>query len=106
MGKYSGKIVYGISEENSLKPGEWNVVETPVTYKGDILKNKALVRQGDKINDDRLLSTTVSIVADEFTYTNFMNIMYVEYMGSKWKVDSVEILPPRLLITLGGLYNA
>jgi hypothetical protein len=31
---------------------------------------------------------------------------YVEFMGAKWKVSSVDATKrPRLVLTLGGLYN-
>jgi hypothetical protein len=29
----------------------------------------------------------------------------VEYMGTKWKVSNVEVKYPRLILSLGGVYN-
>lgn len=105
MSKYVGNIVYGIIVEDSITK-TWINKETSIKYKGDTVKNRSISRESDKINDDRLVSTIISIIADEFAYGNFMNILYVEYMGSKWKISSVEVQRPRLLLTLGGLYNA
>ena len=30
---------------------------------------------------------------------------YVEFMGAKWKISSVEVQYPRLILTVGGVYN-
>ena len=31
---------------------------------------------------------------------------YIEFMGTKWKITSVEKLYPRLILIVGGVYNA
>ena len=58
-----------------------------------------------EVNDDLNINMTLSIVADPFAYQNFHQIKYAEYMGSKWKVSSIEVQYPRLILTLGGVYN-
>ena len=30
---------------------------------------------------------------------------YVHWMGALWEVNSVEVLNPRLILTIGGVYN-
>ena len=33
------------------------------------------------------------------------SMVYVELMGEKWKVTDVEIQYPRLILSIGGVYN-
>jgi hypothetical protein len=30
---------------------------------------------------------------------------YIEFMGARWKITSVEVKHPRLILTIGGVYN-
>ena len=52
-----------------------------------------------------ILSDEISIVADPFANENYFAIRFVEYMGAKWKVQSISVQFPRLNLSLGGLYN-
>lgn len=75
-------------------------------YIGDVIRNSRRLQTTDKVNDDLEVSNEISIVADPYAMNNFHSIRYVTFMGSKWKVTSVEVQFPRLNLTLGGLYNA
>jgi hypothetical protein len=33
-------------------------------------------------------------------------MLYVEFMGTKWKITNVEVQYPRLILSVGGVYNA
>lgn len=57
------------------------------------------------INDDVNISNIISIVADSFANENCSEIVYAEFLGIKWKVTDIEPQYPRLLLTLGGVYN-
>ena len=59
----------------------------------------------ETVNDNVVISNQISIIADPFAMSNFHNIKYVEYMGTRWKITSVDVQYPRLLLTLGGVYN-
>ena len=60
---------------------------------------------GEKLTDDVQVNMEISIVANEFAY-NFMHLIrYATWRGVKWKVTSVEPQYPRLLLSLGGVYN-
>ena len=72
---------------------------------GDILQNHMRPQSDNKVNDNITISNQISIVADPFAISNFHNIKYVEYMGTNWKVTSVDVQYPRLLLTLGSVYN-
>lgn len=103
MAKFYGNVGYAITEET--KPGVWmpRIVDKP--YYGDLIKNSRRLENTSKVNDDVTLDNQISIVADAFAYENFQNIRYVEYMGAKWKVSSIEVQHPRLLLTFGGVWN-
>lgn len=42
---------------------------------------------------------------DQFAVENVGNMRYATYMNSKWKITDVEVEYPRLILTLGGVYN-
>jgi hypothetical protein len=103
MAKYSGKVGYGTSVETA--PGVWKdtIVEKP--YFGDVLRNIRQLREGETANGSLSVNNSISIVADAYANQNFIAIRYVWWMGTTWTVSDVEVRSPRLLLTLGGVYN-
>ena len=103
MAKFYGNVGYAITEET--KPGVWmpRIVDKP--YYGDLMRNSRRLENTSKVNDDVSLENQISIVADPFAYENFHNIRYVEYLGTKWKVSNIEVQYPRLVLTVGGVWN-
>ena len=103
MAKFYGVIGYVIT--NEIEPGIYveEIVESQ--YYGDVIKNTRRLQEGTKINDDITISNQVSIIADPFANNNFHAMRYVEFMGAKWKITNVEVQYPRLILTVGGLYN-
>ena len=74
-------------------------------YIGDVIRNTRRLKEASKINDDITISNQISIIADPYATNNFHTMRYIVYMGSKWKITEVEVQYPRLILTLGGLYN-
>lgn len=75
-------------------------------YKGDILRaNRGTNSATDQVNDDVTISNQLSILCDPFIRENLYAIKYATWYGNKWKISSVDIQYPRLILTLGGLYN-
>lgn len=103
MAKYYGKIGFRTTEET--KPGIFKEQITEREYFGDVVRVARRLQTADKVNDDITLTHDVSIIADPFAYNNFQSIIYLTYLGQKWKVTNVEVLYPRLSLSLGGLYN-
>ena len=103
MPKFCGNIGYAISKETT--PGVWieDIVERQ--YFGDVYRNTRKLQSGNQVNDSIDISNEISILSDPFTNENFHSMRYVTYMGAKWKVSSVEVRYPRLILTVGGLYN-
>lgn len=103
MAKYCGKIGFAINTETA--PSVWTetIIERP--YYGDILRRARHAQQGEGINDDIEIDNQISIVADPYANENFYAIRYARWMGAVWKISRVEVQFPRLLLTLGGIYN-
>ena len=103
MAKYYGAIGYAESKE--VEPGRWEEDITVHNYYGDVMRNTRMLQNSDGVIDNINISNQISIVADPFAYKNFHSMRYAEYMGTKWKVTNVEVQYPRLILTLGGVYN-
>lgn len=101
--KFTGKLGYSITQETS--PGIWEdkIVEKDIT--GDTLSsNYRFENPSDAILDINL-QTKISVVIDTYIKDHFGYIKYVKFQGVAWNVKSVDMQYPRLILTLGGLYN-
>lgn len=103
MSKFHGAVGYGIASETH--PGVWEETIIERNYYGDVLKNRMNIQQNNVINAGITINNTISIVTDNFARENALSIRYVTYLGKKWCVSSIEVEYPRILLTLGGLYN-
>ena len=103
MAKFCGKIGYAETKETS--PGIWEEIITERSYYGELVRNLRRLESSGNINDNISIANEISIVADPFANQNFHSMRYVEFMGAKWKISSVEVQYPRLILTIGGLYN-
>lgn len=103
MAKWFGKVGYSYLEE--VEPGLWEEQITEREYYGDSYKENWKRQSSDSVNDNINISKVISIVADPFAYQHCSDITYVEYMGTKWKVTDIDPQRPRLVLTMGGVYN-
>lgn len=103
MAKYYGTIGYVITQET--KPGVWEEKKIDKPFFGEQLNTKSKWQTSSHLNDNIDISMQLSIIADPFAYQNFHSIRYIEYQGCKWHVSAVEIQRPRLILTIGGVYN-
>lgn len=98
--------VIGYAETLEIEPGVWSEEFTERKYYGDLLRNSRRLQGSQQINDDITISNQISILADPYAVQHFHAIRYAELFGTKWKVSSVEVQYPRLILELGGVYNA
>lgn len=106
MARWYGKVGFStLSKE--IAPGVWSdegeIIER--NYYGDILNRNHRWDSSDKVNDDLTVANRVSILADQFALSNVGAMKYIEFGGSLWKIHNIEVSHPRLILTLGGLYN-
>lgn len=109
MAKFSGVIAFATSVE--VTPGVWDDQIVERHYRGDILQNTRrwdiITRQsGQQINDDFKVSNLISVLADTYCYHNIPNIKYITWLGVKWKVTKADVDRPRIIFTIGDVYNA
>lgn len=104
MAKYHGNIGFAVQVET--KPGIWEDVIEDRPYKGDVITNVRRWDPSENINDDFTISNRFSVISDAFLYSHVPAMRYIEYMGSKFKITSVNIDRPRVEISVGGVYVA
>lgn len=102
MARYSGNVGYGIPTETA--PGVWEDLIVEVQYQGDVVRSHRKLEGPDPLPDISVLNA-ISIVADSRAMEHFFRIKYVTWQGVYWTVASVEVRAPRLVLTLGGVYN-
>ena len=103
MAKFYGKIGFTLMQETL--PDVWEPVETQKDYFGDLTRNQRRWNNGESVNENVEVSNEISILMDDFLQENIGSLKWVEVMGAKWKVNSITIEYPRLVLTLGGVYN-
>lgn len=106
MPKFYGPVGYAEPREGT--GDHEGIVEDVMVehfYSGDVLRNTRKWEPGSDILNNLRINNQISIVADAYAYAHFFAIKYVKYMGAYWEVTNVEPLRPRLLLTIGGVYN-
>lgn len=104
MERFYGPI--GYAETVETEPGIYEEVITIHNSYGEWVRNtRKLQTSSDSVNDNVNISNELSIVSDPYSTNHFLNMRYIEFMGVKWKVTSVEVKYPRLILTIGGVYN-
>ena len=103
MAKWYGVI--GYDETLETRPGVWVNQITERNYYGELVRNTSRFQVSDQVNDNVNIANEISIIADPFATQNFHAMRYVEFMGAKWKITNVEVRYPRLILTIGGVYN-
>lgn len=103
MAKFYGNVGYVKTVE--VAPGVWSEQATERPYYGDLTRNTSRYQSSGDVNDDININNDISIVADPYANENFQHMRYVVYMGTKWKITNVEVKYPRLILSLGGVYN-
>ena len=103
MAKFYGKIGYFTTTET--KPGVWTKQVIEKNYYGDVIRDSRRLQSNENLNDNITISNQISIIADPFATQNFHSMLYVEYMGAKWKITNVDVNYPHLTLSIGDLYN-
>ena len=103
MPRYHGAI--GFQEQVETAPGVWREQIVEHQYRGEITRNQIRWNTGSEMNDDLRIDNEISIIFDPYFEQHIASIRYITWMGSKWKVTSLSIQRPRVVLQLGGLYN-
>lgn len=103
MAKWFGKIGYSITSET--ESGIWEPTIVEKEYYGDLTTDRRKRQNSGEVNDNINLANVISIIADPFAIQNCSYMAYVEVMGTRWKISDIEVQYPRLILTVGGVYN-
>lgn len=103
MAKFNGAIGYALPRETA--PGVWTDKIVEKKYRGDVILDKRRWQPADKVNDDLNIDNSISIMADTYAYQNLGNMKYIVWDGIAWKIQSLSINRPRVVLQIGGVYN-
>lgn len=103
MAKFAGTIGFITQVENKSGLYENETVER--SYTGDILQDVRRWNNIEKVNDDLTLVNRFSIIADGYILDNMYAMKYMIWRGVHWSITKIELQAPRIIITVGGVYN-
>lgn len=104
--KFHGAIGYATTREGTgdqIGIDEDAIVEK--IYNGDVLRNSRRYEKGESVLDELKIDNKISIVADAFAWEHFYKMKYVQWMGALWNITNIDVERPRLILTIGGVYN-
>lgn len=104
MAKFYGVVGFGETVETAPGVHQEQITEYP--YFGDVIRNIRRLQDGEYLNKDIVVNNSISIMADEHAFQHMWHIRYVEWNGARWTVSAVEVQRPRLILSIGVLYNA
>lgn len=105
MARFFGEVGYGESVEDPAGSGVWVDDITEISYYGDVVRPSKQSEPGIGLADDIVVRNSISIIADEYAIEHFFNIKYVKWEGVRWTVKEVQVQQPRLILSLGSVYN-
>lgn len=99
-------VAIGYAEMVETTPGVCEEKIKERKYPGELIRNTRRLESSGNLNDNVNVANELSIIADPFAVNNFHSMRYADLRGAKWKVTSVDASRhPRLVLSLGGLYN-
>lgn len=104
MARFHGAVGFRIVTDNQ----ETGMVENTVverTYYGKVLEHTRRWQSSDVVTDDLVLANQIAITANDYAFEHSTAIAYVYYMNGRWKVTSMRVKGPELILSLGGVYN-
>lgn len=103
MARFYGRVGYGETVETAPGVSE-DLIHERLHY-GDVVRNTLRFKEGPSVNNDFSASNSISIVADAYANEHIFAMRYVEWAGALWIISDVQVQSPRLLLSLGGVYN-
>ena len=103
MARFFGKI--GYQPNGTFVDGVWTGTITERDLYGEVLEATSSIEPSDKVNDDIRSQNRIEVMADAFAFENFSTIKYVLWNGVRWTVNSVRVERPRLILSLGGVWD-
>lgn len=103
MAKYHDMIGFVTFPETT--PGVNREEVSEREYFGDVIRSSKRWESAQQVNPNLTINNQISIVADPYANNNLFAIRYACWMGTRWEITSVDVQYPRLILTIGGVYN-
>ena len=108
MARFHGAVgfIHTVETDPENHPSVWEEVATERNYYGDVMRNtRRWDPNGNGTNSNLVINNTISIVADSYADRNLGAMRYVKWHGDLWNITNIEVQRPRIILTIGGLYN-
>lgn len=102
--KFFGKVGFW-EEDVETAQDVYGPKITEKSYTGDVINDNRRFTSPDMQNKTFTLNNKISILGDFYAHEKWPSIRYVLWKDVKWEVTNVEVSHPRLILTLGGVYN-
>jgi hypothetical protein len=101
--KWYGKIGYALTVDKG--DGLYIPEMTWKQYYGDVQRFMRKIDSSQNVNDNLNINNTISILADPYALENLGYMKCIEWMGTLWEISSIDISYPRMILSIGGVYN-
>jgi hypothetical protein len=114
MARFSGRVGFAIATEKMTVDDQGDSVGTGIfidsiterNLKGDVITERMkYTGVPNRLNDDLRPLHRISLVSDPFLMENLATIKYVVLLGVRYSVTDIEVRRPRVILSLGGVYN-
>lgn len=73
---------------------------------GDLLRNTRNSGSNEHSTIDEItIDNRFSIVGSPYVFNNVNRLRYIKWQGIKWKIGSISVERPRLILSVRGEYN-
>ena len=103
MARFYGVI--GFADTVETTPGIARDVIIERKFFGNVLRAGVRSVEGDHILPNPALSNSLSLVGSKYAFANVKNMRYIKYEGELWKIDTVTVEKPRMIIGMGDVYT-
>ena len=104
MAKFHDRVGFLIPQDNQAT-GISSPKAVEKTYYGKVLEHTRRWESTEHVNDDWSISNQIAITANDFAFKYASSIAYVKWMKGTWKVTSIRVRHPEIILTLGGVWN-
>lgn len=101
--RFYGAVGYGVEVET--RPGLPETVIKEVMARGDVDRLAISLEDDAKVNPDIRTTHALRLMLSPDLREHFATLKYVTWQGVRWSISTVEAIPPRILVRLGGVYN-
>lgn len=103
MARWAG--ILGFRTEVETSPSVWKQDIVEKKYYGEVIRDYRSLDNESELNPTLNIVNKISLISDPYATEHVDSLIYITYLGKKWKCSSIEIDYPRLIIGLGGKYN-